>query len=310
MSILIASLTSLATPAHAATALPGGRPNYVISVFGGGLNAFFGRTAQYTFTAGAGSTGTVTEKFWYWDMATFTGDASVNKVLTGYSTTGCPTTCTVKTPVGFQPSGTGSSLSGTYYFDINGRLVINWSGGQFETWTLTNYSTYTAMSLYNSNMDLRRGHGYGSTASFSTGVSRDALKNRVLNLDEIAAYYCSSGNCPTSNNGYAFTHTSYVDFNLYDACTTSPCLQLHDTTAWRSMWVIDPASVGRRVYWQHQNQGVDGVTGPCFSNGGGHTWALQQAIADDGTFIAMIGIEASLNARVDNNAVISEVVLS
>ena len=296
------------TPASAATPLPGGRPNYVVAVVGGGLNAYFSRAAEYTFTAGSGTSGTVSETFWYWDMATFTGDASVNKVDTGYASAGC-NTCEIRTPKGFQPGGGASTLSGSYHIDVNGRAVITWTGGQTETWTITAHTGYAQLTLFNSNYNLLYGDGYGSSASFSTGVGRDALVSTTVNEVERTASYCSSGSCPSANNGYIFTATAPVNFGAdYVACSSSPCLSLTND-AWRSIFVVDPAN-GRRVFWQHENQGVDGYTGPCFSTGGGHTWALLQAVDDSGNFAAFVGAEASLNARADGNAVISEVALT
>ena len=310
---LIASVAAVVVPARQAAAtvgLPGGRANYVVSVIGGGLNAYFSRVAEYTFTGGSGSTGTVAESFWYWNMATFTGDASVNKVNTGYATTGCANTCSIRTPVGFQPSAAPKTLNGTYTIDINGRVVVAWTGGQYETWTLTGFTSYQKLTLFNSNYNLLYGDGYGSAAAFTTGASRNALAALTLNEVERTASYCSSGNCPAANNGYIFTASAPINFGSdYTACTSSPCLSLTNTATWRSMFVVDPAN-GRRVFWQHQNQGVDGVTGPCFSSGGGHTWALLQAVDDNGNFIALVGAEASLNARADGNAVVSQVSLT
>lgn len=298
----------VSTPAAAATPLPGGRPNYVVAVIGGGLNAYFSRTAEYTFTAGSGATGTVSETFWYWNMATFTGDASVNKVDTGYTSAGC-NACQIRTPKGFQPSAAGSTLSGTYSIDVNGRVVIDWTGGQRETWTITTFTGYAQLTLFNSNYNLLYGDGYGSNASFSVGATRDDLASLTVNEVERTASYCSSGSCPSTNNGYIFTASAPVRFGVdYTACSASPCLSLTNS-AWRSIFVVDPA-IGRRVFWQHQNQGVDGYTGPCFSTGGGHTWALLQAVDDSGQFVALVGAEASLNARADGNAVVSEVALT
>lgn len=240
-------------------------------------------------------------------MATFTGDASVNKVSTGYTSAGC-NSCQIRTPKGFQPSGPGTTLTGSYDLDVNGRLVITWTGGQHETWTITTFTTYAQLTLFNSNYNLLYGDGFGSTASFVTGATRDDLASRSVNEVERTASYCASGSCPSTNNGYIFTASAPVNFNAdYVACSASPCLSLTNS-AWRSIYVVDPA-IGRRVYWQHENEGVDGYTGPCFSSGGGHTWALLQAVDDHGSFVALVGAEASLNARADGNAVISEVTL-
>jgi len=300
-------ILALPATAQASTPLPGGRPNYVVAVIGGGLNSYFSRTAEYTFTAGAGSSGTVSEQFWYWNMATFSGDASVNKVDTGYTSAGC-NSCQIRTPVGFQPGHAGGSLSGTYSIDVNGRAVITWTGGQHETWTVGTNATYATLTLFNSNYNLLYGNGYGSSASFATAASRDSVAGLSVQETERTASYCSSGSCPP-HNGYLFTATAPINFSSdYTACSASPCLSLTNS-AWRSIFVVDPAN-GRRVFWEHENQGVDGYTGPCFSSGGGHTWALLQAVDDNGAFVGMVGAEASLNARADGNAVVSEVNLA
>jgi hypothetical protein len=311
LCLLIATAALVGSPvrAGAAVGLPGGRPNYVVSVVGGGLNAYFSRAAEYTFVAGSGSTGTVNETFWYWNMATFSGDASANKISTGYSSSGC-NDCLVRTPVGFQPGAPLKTLGGQYHLDVNGRVVITWPNSQTETWTLTSHSTYQRLTLFNSSYNLLYGDGFGSAASFSQAASRNAVAGRILNEVEHSASYCLSHNCPKSNNGYLVTASAPVNFAAdYTACSSSPCLSLTNVAQWRSIFVIDPAN-GRRVFWQHENQTVDGVIGPCFSKGGGHTWALLQAIDDNGQFIGFVGAEASLNARVDANAVISEVTLT
>lgn len=311
LMVAVAAASLFAPAATAAVPLPGGRPNYVVSVMGGSLNAYHSRIAQYTFTAGSGAFGTVREEFWYWNMATFTGGAAQNKVYTGYNTTGTGCgNCKIRTPVRFQSGSAGKTLTGTYYIDVYGRLVISWNGGQIEAWSITRYPTYARLTLHHSNMGLIRGDGFGSTASFFTGANRDAIKNLVLIESGKSASYCNSGNCPTANNGYPENVNAPVNFGRdYIACSSSPCLSLYNN-AWRSKLVIDPNSNGRRVFWQHQNYGVDHYYGPCFSDGGGHTWALLQAIDDNGGFLGMVGAEASLANRTDANAVISQISLT
>jgi hypothetical protein len=134
------------TRAAASVGLPGGRSNYVVSLFGGSTNAYWVRAAEYTFTAAAGLNGTVHERFWYWNQSTFTGNATSNKILTGYTTSGCQFTCPIKAPIGFQPGSVAKTLSGSYYIDVYGRLVITWPGGQLEAWTATGPTTTCCMA--------------------------------------------------------------------------------------------------------------------------------------------------------------------
>ena len=312
MGVGLLAVTS--SSVSAAVALPGGKPNYVVSVIGGGLDQHHVRIAQYTFTAGSGSTGTVHETFWYWHQYNFTGGASTNKVQTGYSSrgTGC-NNCPIRAPKGFQPGSNGKTLTGTYYKDTNGRIVITWTGGQRETWSVSTAVGYVKLTLFNSNFNLRKGEAYGSTASFSKAASRDDIKNLTLYQTLRSASNCPSGKCPTASNGYM---TEKVRVPLYFGsgpspyvpCSGSPCLSLINSS-WRSIFVV-PTGQGRRSYWQSQNHGVDNYYGVCFSTGGGHTWALLQIIDDNGKFIGFVGAEASLASKyADANAVVSQMTL-
>lgn len=300
MAALLAGAVLLpAHPADAAVGLPGGRSNYVVSLFGGTNNAHWVRAAQYTFTASGGSVGTVTERFWYWNQATFTGNATTNKVLTGYKTSGCQYTCPIKAPLGFEPGAASKTLSGSYYFDIYGRLVITWPGGQIEAWSVANQSTYTRLTIHHSNYGVQYGDGWGSKASFSAGATRDTVKSLSSTGTERSNAYNSATTVKPQNFYFP---------GDYQACASSPCLFSHDVgpARWRSALVFDPAANGRKVLWQSQFYGVDNYTGDCFSPGGGHTWALLQAVDDNGVFLGFTGVEASLHARAYGNAVVSQ----
>ena len=297
-------------PASGAVGLPGGRAYYVVSVVGGpatgsAVDKYWVRTAQYTFTAGTGPHGTVTESFWYWNMATFpeatpTPGANTNKVLTGYTTSGCDSTCAIRAPKGFEPSAVPKTLSGTYYIDAFGRLVINWPGNQTEAWSMSDAGTYTKLTAHHSNYGVLYADGFGSNRPFTVGASRDVVATHSLSGTQRSASY---RHAPLTDSPWR------VGFPRdYASCGSSPCLFVTNAV-WRSAFAVDPNRTGRRVYWEHQQQSVDGCSGSCFCGGYGHTWALLQIIDDAGGFVGLTGVEASFNQRSPGNAVISQVVL-
>jgi hypothetical protein len=306
LCVLGVAFTGLAVQGAAASVgLPGGRANYVVSVVGGSVDKYWVRTAQYTFTAGSGSHGTVVQSFWYWNMTTFkdatpTPNATTNKVLTGYTTSGCTSTCAIRTPRGFEPSAAPQTLSGIYYVDTFGRLVINWPNNQTEAWSMSNAGTYTKLTVHHSNFGILYGDGFGSKRSFSVGASRDVIATKSLSGTQRSSSYRQF---PLTDSPWRIRFPAD-----YASCSSSPCLFLTNT-AWRSGFAIDPRTNGRRVYWENQKQGVDSCTAPCFCGGYGHTWALLQIIDDAGSFVGLTGVEASFNKRSPGNAVISQIVL-
>lgn len=309
--LLVAASLVLAGSLSAQTPLPGGRSNYVICVMGGAVNAKFVRIAQYTFTAGAGSSGTVSEQFQYWNQSTFTGNALTNKVLTGYTTSGCTNTCTVKTPIGFQPGNAWKTLSGTYTIDVYGHIVITWTGGQYETWAPSSpKSYYTRFDIWNSNYNLQHGWGFGSNASFSTAATMATIKAAGI-LNDYDYWQNSYGVADQQNTN------GYQNPPLYDICSTnvmslpnSGGLPVCSSSYWRSYFAGNPSTDGRKTYWQHQLGSVAcsdslGSSTTCISTGGGHTWALLQVIDDSGNFRGWVGVEASLHIKATGNAVVA-----
>lgn len=292
-----------------AVGLPGGRANYVVSVMGGSIYNRWVRLARYTFTAGSGSTGTVSESFYYWSQGTFSGNASTNKVNSGFTTSGCTYTCNIRTPLGFEPGNSTwpKNISGTYYIDSNGRVVITWSGGEYETWTISYpKSTYAKFTIFNSNYNVLHGWGYGSNASFSTGATIDQIK-AAGSLTSAEVWQ----NVYDTSDIYTAYPNTYLPVGTYDRCTT-PTLQLHESASpscnqYHLYLATHLTPTLRKSYWQHQTATVccNEGGGPCISSGGGHTTALLQVIDDNGTFVGFILGEASLNAKAYGNAVIA-----
>jgi len=295
-----------AAEAATLTSLPGGRPRFVVSIMGGGFNAYWVRLAQYTFIAGPGGVGTVRQSYWMWHEAHFVGTAKRNKVGTGYVTRGCAAACAVRTPLGFQPGAPAmATLAGRYRFDRYGRLVVEWPGRRVEVWTVRAAGPrMTRLVLHHTTLGGLYGDGLGSTASFAAGASRDEVARADVTGVQRLASYGDRGRYPVRTSRWS----TNVVAPLRRCGGTSACL-FNTGPAWRSAIVV-PSGLGRRAFWQHQLQGSDGDVGRCFGPGGGHTVALLQALDDTGHFAGFVGAEASFNGRSRHNAVVGQLVLT
>ncbi|MBI5381684.1 MAG: hypothetical protein HZA31_07275 [Opitutae bacterium] len=321
----IAAFALFSSSADAATPLPGGRPRYVTAMFGGDTTTSrWSIMRTLSFTAGSGSTGTVTAKSWAWYQATFTGDATVNKVATGYTTSGCtPSTGVVKTPLGYQPGQTGTTLNGTYTFNGSGQLVITWSSGKTDTWRFDNTSGLSygsaiqMITCVGSNYSVRYAWGFGSQASLSSGATIAQIKagGDLTFKNEVFSRY---------NDPDAFNSTGLVGLaSLYSQCNSN-MMKITDGDAsgincngcWRSYIAGNPTTDGRKVYWNQQQcvvACVDAGINPCneatcnfttIGSLGGHTYAFMQVLDDNGVFRGFVGAEASLHTRAYGCAIV------
>jgi hypothetical protein len=304
----VATTTSpAAPPPPKLTALPAGRPRYVVSMLGGSYNRYWVRLAEYTFTPGPNGVGAVHQSYWMWDQSHFSGNAKRNKVGTGFVTARCAASCVVRTPRGYQPgSGPMASLSGHYRFDRYGRLVVQWPGRRTEVWTVrTSGPRLAHLILYRTTLGGLSGDGLGSGAPFTVGVTRDQVAAAHLTGVQRVASYGDGGRYPVRTSRWTTNVVAPMR-----RCTGARSACLFTTgKAWRSAIVVPPG-LGRRAFWQHQKQGSDGDHGACFGSGGGHTVALLQAVDDSGRFAGFVGAEASFNSRARHNAVVAQLVLT
>lgn len=105
--------------------LPDGRGYYVVSMFGGTSSTTrWSILRTLALTANDATQGAVESDSWAWYQDRFTGDASVNKVETGYTTAGGPYDGVVRTPLGFAPGSAGTALHGVYALGGDGPLTI------------------------------------------------------------------------------------------------------------------------------------------------------------------------------------------
>ncbi len=121
---LLASLLVAPAAARAASTLPGGKANWVVSVGGldiPGNNNYrnWVRLGYYTFQ----ENGTVTTDFWTWNQR----DSPVRVPAVTDADCGAPVpTCDVRTVKGFG-SGPGQGFKGTYAHAPGGRVVVTWT---------------------------------------------------------------------------------------------------------------------------------------------------------------------------------------
>lgn len=292
-----------------AVALPGGKANYVTVVMGGANKARFVRISQYTFTAGTGTTGTVSSQFKYWDQI-FTGNAMTNKVATGYTTGNCINdNCTIKTPIGFQPGQAWSTISGTYYIG-GGQVRITWAGGQYEAWTIATAKSYGVipLTIANTNYDVHHGYGFGSNASFNTGATIAQIK---AGGNLIGERWENIYNAPDT-----YSASLSWDNGSYTTCVPGTSMQGSETgglctnARWHRYVAGNPSTDKRKNYYNHQLGSVTcadpaGNTNPCISAQAGHTAAMLQVLDDSGNFKGWVTAEASLHAYVNGQAVVN-----
>ncbi len=282
--VALAASAVVVTPAQAAPTvdLPAGKRNFVVVVMGDKFEAAWVRLAQYAFA----DDGTLVETFWYWSQASFTDDLRTgNRVSSGYATHGCPTLCTVRTPKGFARSTPAKTQAGTWRWDVNHNLIINW-GTHNEAWRVGAAPAGLArLDIITSNYGVTKGSwGFGSNASFDVGGT----------IDDVKAAGKLTG--AEHRNAYGFTTVTpegdyHRNFASYTRCAGSPCLQ-NPNQGWKANLAGNPARDGRRMYFDNQVYRADEII--CPTNPDGHTIAYLQIVDDNGHFRGFVGAESSL----------------
>ncbi|MEZ4336449.1 MAG: hypothetical protein R3B82_07470 [Sandaracinaceae bacterium] len=294
--------------------LPGGRPHFVVAMFGGPST-----TERWVILRNLAFArdGTVTShESWIWKQDAFTGDSSTNKVDTGYTTAGGAYTGTVRTPVGFEPGASGTTLDGTFGFDAMGNVEITWSSGKTETWRSSHPTAYpvTMLTCIGSSYGVRRAYGFGSQAPlYGVGATLEQMR-AAGNLRFQDLWGNAYGVADHRNETY-FAMDGYDVVNptammIGEASIPNVC------DRWHSYVAGDPARDGRRSFWNQQlgvvgchDAGTTCPTDACrqytISRGGGHTIAMLQVLDDDGVFRGWVAAEASLHGRYTGGAVVS-----
>lgn len=295
----------LAPPAQAA-GLPGGRSTYVVAVMGGTNLHMYSKLATYQFA----TNGTVTQKYWYWRQDSVTGynNSAWTKPASGYTTTGCRYACPIRTPIGFQRGTTPKSMAGIWRIDAYGHLYIKWTATAYETWILNSsqagFVALTAMHAYNSQR-IQRGWGFGSNAGQNQGVNMGTVHASTQLMGPLSHNYFG---VPTR----MFQQSLY--FPNYQKCTNGVCLQSNENATanksqrYHSYLAGNPAVDGRKVFWDHQTGAVQQTESPtsnCIGWRGGHVSAALQVIADNGKFLGLVGVEASLDRQAYQMAQVS-----
>lgn len=273
------------------------------------------RIAQYTFTASSGSSGTVYESFQYYNQNK-TGDHTNNKVLTGFTTSGCNYNCTVRTAIDYQPGHYWKNLTGTYYIDVNGRVVITWSSGSTEAWTLSSPKPYyTKMDIYNSNYGVLHGFGFGSNTDLNTGATTATIKAAGTLSD--TQYWNNNYSSTDVFQSYATTG-HYLPLASYLQCNSN-VIKVQETGVscptgdYKSYIAGNPSAEPyghkRKNYRQFQKGSVGCYEGydDCIRDSGtrGHIFLYLQVLDDAGVFRGFVGVEATMGLKVVGGRILS-----
>ncbi|TNF33656.1 MAG: hypothetical protein EP329_08105 [Deltaproteobacteria bacterium] len=304
--------TATADTTPAGTPLPGGRPSYVVGMFGG-----YTTTSRWSIlrTLAFSTDGAVAAVSWVWHQDTFTGNAATHKVATGYTTAGGDYTGVVRTPKGFQPGAAGTPLHGTFAYDADGNLLITWSSGKTETWRFSTPTPhpYRMITCIGSSYGVRRAYGFGSQAPL-TGVGATMAQIRAAGNLTVQNSWINAYDTADHQNLTYFAMSAYTVVNP-NAMKTTESSTPNVCDRWHTYVAGHPASDGRKNYWNHQ-LGVVGCAEadtPCPTNactqttigvGGGHTLAMLQVLDDDGVFRGWVAAEASLHGRFTGGAVV------
>jgi hypothetical protein len=297
------------------TPWPDGRPNYVVAMFGGdSTTSRWSIIRNLAFSIGCGGAGSVSSVSWAWSQASFSGDASDNKVATGYTTAGGTYTGTVRTPRGFQPGSAGTALHGSYDFDETGNLVITWSSGKNETWRLSRPKPYpyTMITCIGSNYNVRRAWGFGSQAPLDNVGASVAEIRATGNLTFQDQWYNAYDTADAQSLTYlALANTMICSANAIMGQEPQPLV----CDRWHTYIAGNPQQDGRKNFWNHQlgSVGCYEAGHPCPDStcdqyvigwGGGHTVAMFQVLDDDGVFRGFVAAEASLHGRYTGGAIV------
>ncbi len=289
----------------AAQALPGGKANFSVSIGRfATTGAVWVRMVNWTFNASAG---TVAATYWQWDSTLEKGKTAFNSHTCTFD--GLTATCSVYTPTGWMiPSGQYYGLTGTYTYNTStGALVIQWSGGTSENWTISNPQTTIARALFvssaGSGYAVTHGHGYGSNASWSTYKTIAQIPKVLYSGYNILGYNTGGGTntlIPATAGAWgaaslSLTTATYpsnpqpVNSLHFWTQSGSPCGPPY-TSRLGNVYHLSSNNNGRSMVYSHFKACLP-VTGfPCYS-GQRHPYAFSQIIDDAGAMLGFIGIE-------------------
>jgi hypothetical protein len=280
--------------------LPGGKANFSLGEGNfDASSATWARLANWTFNA---STGTVAETYWQWDSSHEHNKQAYNSHTCTFD--GVTKTATTYTPYGWgTPGGYYIGWSGTYTYNTStGALHIDWPGGYWENWTVTNQVTGLAQAMFVSgNYGITHGKAYGSNASWST----------YKTIAEIPKIPYTGNRCGASLSGSTITVTPWTtsgaaidltSFTYPSSPTPANCMH-----AWLGTTVCTGPCATARIGRVYHLAGMSGSRSLVYNsfcaclpydsewpvyNRGLHHIAFQEIIDDSGAMRGMIGVGA------------------
>ena len=304
----IVPLLCLSAVAHASTVPPGNHEYYTMAL--GRLatsktdTGNWVRLAYYNFR----TDGIVDEGFWYY------GDdpSSARTTLPNHV---CVANCEQYAPLGFGNNGVSKTLSGTY--TVSGTTVsITWTstGSPSESWTISDRTGMTELSLRSSSYGASIGHGFGSNQSSTyAGAPISDVANYIsstgqnlalsgfqrqwsddpdaswTNFSEVSAYTFSAGTITNCSSTCIFmappATTGDPDPSRYDYQNPSTSLPRNLAT---EDWKLSLAN-GTGCY-------DDNLVNPAHA----HTWAGETVVDDSGNWRGFVRVEYSMNGSNPN----------
>lgn len=324
VALIVIGVTTLATPAIASVTLPGGKARFVVAVgtiptVAGSGSGYSVRLADYTFTAG--STGTVSESFWYWSQGTMSGRSA-----SGVTNSGCEArVCDIGAPTGFEDhtrtdtAPYPKNFTGTYAYDPStSSVVVTWTDNSIERWTVDygndGFQPVARMHIRSTNYGVLEGWAYGSNAAWTTSIDMASIvaMQPSLHGDQYQNDYGTTTIFSSASlaipataelcNTNCFSFESQAGSDSSCVYTGADGKQHPGYYRWRFAHTSDfpPRKNAYNIYCEQLNipqsqqattQHDDAQT--CY-NGNYHIRPMLQIIDDDGLFHGWVGVEASL----------------
>ena len=273
-------------PQARATTLPGGRQYYVVSL--GHLDpktpaSNWVRLAFYRFDAN----GTVAEGFWFWSSSNTDELGRVLKV--------CDWNCTMFGAPHFV-SDSPRQLTGSY--SVSGStLLIRWSTGQREVWTLMSASKLEQINIVpsSSSYPVTFGRGFGSTRGWGSGASAGQIYDAVTRHSG-STWRLSGRQFQWAWQGpYAANAvTGSSDFYLADMTRcTSVCAYMDNGRA-SHYFATTSSSLPRKLMRETFMDSHRDATHCYDRTSHPHLWSGLEVIDDGGAFRGWVSVETSL----------------
>jgi hypothetical protein len=318
LALLAVLFTIVPVSATAATELPGGKANFVVSTgnLTTGTRTGWVRLGTYAFDSAAG---TVSARMHVWQQSSpqprtgigTTPDSTCS--TTAGSSTSKVRTCEIKTAGGFTGNPTDLRSGGYELRTENGRPIvwISWSGSSpwTEKWAIDTQPGLTKLSFVYSTK-ASTGYGYGSNAALSSRRAMSSVQGMPGTIQLSGSTW--SGDNVTTTAPSVFQHHSFR------TCTTTTwCLTMLQPTSSKACqkdggcptygggtaanvssiqyYIGRVSNDDRRDTLWHWCTCLAMEHGEFCYTGNSHVKPMLQILDDSASFRGWVGVEASYN---------------